>query len=193
VEGRNKTEYYAGVVARAYRRAIDDYYRSPQEWDYRNYLDEFHTLQNRGYCLGFYDGRPDQNYQYTRTLGDWLFAGSIIEWQGDDMIFELRNCLEKGEWVEFLVPGSLDNIRIDFPDGFEDAKTGAVTDRVSAGQHKTIRIKPCHCHCEERSDKAIPANLKKLLPPLTLARKPNALTPENRNLLAQSKKSFHIV
>ena len=29
VEGRNKTEYYAGVVARAYRQAIDDIYANP--------------------------------------------------------------------------------------------------------------------------------------------------------------------
>ena len=28
VEGRNKTEYYAGIVARAYRKAIDDYYNT---------------------------------------------------------------------------------------------------------------------------------------------------------------------
>ena len=31
IEGRNKTEYYAGTVARAYRQAIDDYYKNPEE------------------------------------------------------------------------------------------------------------------------------------------------------------------
>jgi putative protease len=107
VEGRNKTEYYAGTVARAYRQAIDDYYQSPEKWDYRKYMDDLYALQNRGYCLGFHDGKLtniSQNYEYTRTLGEWLFAGSIVEWQGDDAIFELRNYIEAGEPIEFLFP-----------------------------------------------------------------------------------------
>ena len=69
VEGRNKTEYYAGIVARAYRRAIDDYYAAPDNWDYHKYMPELDTLQNRGYCLGFHDGKLtniSQNYEFCR-------------------------------------------------------------------------------------------------------------------------------
>ena len=40
-----------------------------------------------------------QNYEYTRTLGDWLFAGSIVEWQGDEAIFEVRNYINSGEEI----------------------------------------------------------------------------------------------
>ena len=85
-------------------------------------MEELYTLQNRGYCLGFYDGHLtniSQNYEYTRTLGDWLFAGSIVEWDGDDAIFEIRNYIDSNEEFEFLVPGSLDVIKLKMSD-FEE-------------------------------------------------------------------------
>ena len=179
VEGRNKTEYYAAIIARVYRKAIDDYYKDPANWDYTKYMDELYTLQNRGYCLGFHDGKLSnlaQNYEYTRTLGDWLFAGSIKEWQGDDAIFELRNYISKGEWIEFLAPNG-ENIRLDF-DQFEDAFNGETTDKVSAGQGKTIRIKNI-------------GHLKEKLPQYTVARKPAKLTEQSQQMLNNKKEEFN--
>ncbi len=185
VEGRNKTEYYAGIVARAYRQAIDDYYAAPDKWDYRKYMPELDTLQNRGYCLGFHDGKLtniSQNYEYTRTLGDWLFAGSIVEWQGDDAVFEIRNYINGGEFIEFLIPDTLENLRLTL-DKFEDAETGEITPKVSAGQGKKIRIKP--------EDWPRPVQeIKKLLPQYVIARKPAQLTPENGQMLKHKKDEF---
>ena len=177
VEGRNKTEYYAGVVARAYRKAIDDYYENPETWDYKKYMDEILTLQNRGYCLGFHDGKLtniSQNYEYTRTLGEWLFAGSIVEWDGDDAIFELRNYIAGGDEIEFLIPNGLDNFKLKL-DKFEDAMTGEVTDKVSAGQGKKIRIRP------EAWGRDI-NEVKKLLPQYVIARKFQGLSGENKEM-----------
>ena len=188
VEGRNKTEYYAGIVARAYRKAIDDYYAAPDKWDYHKYMPELDTLQNRGYCLGFHDGKLtniSQNYEYTRTLGDWLFAGSIVEWQGNDAVFEIRNYINEGEFIDFLIPGSLENLRLTLNE-FEDAETGEITSKVSAGQGKKIRIKP----------EAWPLpiqEIKKLLPQYVIARKPAALTPENEQMLQHKKTEFTIL
>jgi len=177
VEGRNKTEYYAGVVARAYRQAIDDYYANPEAWNYEKYMPELMTLQNRGYCLGFHDGKLtniSQNYEYTRTLGEWLFAGSIVEWQGNDAIFELRNYIAAGEKIEFLIAGGLNNFNLVLSE-FEDADTGEVTAKVSAGQGKKIRIKPA-------SWKRDVAEVKKLLPVYTVARKFQGLKGENAEM-----------
>ena len=178
VEGRNKTEYYAGTVARVYRKAIDDWYTSPSTWDYNKYMNELNTLQNRGYCLGFHDGKLtniSQNYEYTRTLGDWLFAGSIIEWQGDDAIFEIRNYINSGEEIKFLSPNGLQNISLKL-DEFEDALTGEVTPKVSAGQGKSIRIKP--------TSWSLPIEeIKKLLPQYVIARKFAPLKDDNRKML----------
>lgn len=201
VEGRNKTEYYAAVVARTYRQAIDDYYSDPRHWDFRRYMDDLYTLQNRGYCLGFHDGKLtniSQNYEYTRTLGDWLFAGSIVEWQGNQAIFEIRNYIDKGEFIEFLLPGTLDNLRITF-DEFEDADSGEITAKVSAGQGKKIRIdfnkcKIQYCRNEKEEQKTVPElnieNIKKLLPQYCIARKPAPLTGENRTMLDHKKAEF---
>jgi len=177
VEGRNKTEYYAGVVARAYRQAIDDYYANPKDWQPDKYMPELMTLQNRGYCLGFHDGKItniSQNYEYTRTLGEWLFAGSIVEWQGDDAIFELRNYIEAGEPIEFLIPNGLNNLTLVLNE-FEDADTGEITAKVSAGQGKKIRIKPTQW------DKPI-SEIKKLLPQYVIARKFQGLKGENAEM-----------
>ncbi len=186
IEGRNKTEYYAGVVARAYRRAIDDWYASPQTWDYNKYMPDLNTLQNRGYCLGFHDGKLtniSQNYEYTRTLGDWLFAGSIVEWQGDDAVFEIRNYIDKGEFIEFLIPGTLENLCLTLTE-FEDAETGETTPKVSAGQGKKIRIRP------KAWNKDI-SEIKRLLPQYAIARKPANLTGENQIRLNHKKAEFN--
>lgn len=185
VEGRNKTEYYAGTVARAYRQAIDDYYKDPQSWDYHKYMDDLYTLQNRGYCLGFHDGKLtniSQNYEYTRTLGEWLFAGSIIEWQGDDAVFEVRNYINNGEFIDFLIPGTMENLRLVLTE-FEDAETGEKTERVSAGQGKKIRIKP------HQWPMAVD-KVKHRLPQYTIARKPAALTGENQAMYQRKQSEF---
>ncbi len=185
VEGRNKTEYYTGIVARAYRQAIDDYYQSPETWDYTKYIDDLNTLQNRGYCLGFHDGKItniSQNYEYTRTLGDWLFAGSIVEWQGNDVIFEVRNYINSDEFIEFVIPGTLENLRL-YLSEFEDAETGEITPRVSAGQGKKIRI-----HAD-KWNKPID-EIQKLIPQYTIARKLGKLNEESTEMLNHKKSEF---
>jgi len=185
VEGRNKTEYYAGIVARTYRQAIDDWYQNPNNWDYHKYMPELETLQNRGYCLGFHDGKLtniSQNYEYTRTLGDWLFAGSIIEWQGNEAIFEIRNFINANEEFEFLVPNSLEVIKLKLNE-FEDATTAEITSKVSAGQNKSIRIKP------ENWNRPID-EIKKLLPQYTIARKYAPISGENKTMLDNKKQEF---
>ena len=188
VEGRNKTEYYAAIVARTYRQAIDDWYKDPKSWNYEKYMDELYSLQNRGYCLGFHDGtitNISQNYEYTRTLGDWLFAGSIIEWQNDDAIFELRNYINSGETIEFLIPQGLQNLALTLNE-FEDADSGEITTKVSAGQNKKIRIRP-------QFWKQPVNEIKKLLPKYVIARKKSPLQGENRTMLDNKKQEYNIL
>ena len=185
VEGRNKTEYYAGIVARTYRQAIDDWYSSPDTWDYTRYMPELDTLQNRGYCLGFHDGKLtniSQNYEYTRTLGDWLFAGSIVEWQGDDAIFEIRNYIDSGESIEFLQPHSLNNLWLSLTE-FEDADSGEITAKVSAGQGKKIRLRPTVWNQDINE-------VKRLLPQYTIARKFQPLSGPNGEMLHRKQQEF---
>ena len=185
VEGRNKTEYYAGVVARTYRQAIDDWYRTPETWAWQKYMPELNTLQNRGYCLGFHDGKLtniSQNYEYTRTLGDWLFAGSIVRWDGNEAIFEVRNFIMADEEIEFLIPNSLETMKLKLS-SFEDASTGELSQKVSAGQGKSFRIKA--------SDWPEPIEkIKQLLPQYTIARKKAPLEGTHRTMLDNKEREF---
>lgn len=188
VEGRNKTEYYAGTVARAYRQAIDDYNKDKAHWTPDVYMKELYTLQNRGYCLGFFDGKLtdlSQNYAYTRTLGNYLFAGSIVKWDGDDALFELRNYIDAGETIEFLIPNSLDVLKLSLKE-FEDAQTGEISSKVSAGQNKTIRIHPASW------GKPID-EVKKLLPQYVIARKFAPLSGENKKMYDKNTKVFDAI
>ena len=57
IEGRNKSIYYVAIAARAYRMAIDDWYKDPDNWSADKYLTELDTLSNRGYTIAFHEGR----------------------------------------------------------------------------------------------------------------------------------------
>ncbi|HJN25603.1 MAG TPA: U32 family peptidase [Rhodospirillales bacterium] len=179
VEGRNKSEYYAAITARAYRHAIDAWYASPSDWKPDEYLRELYTLQSRGYSLGFHEGRLTNlahNYDRTDTVGGWLYAGVISKWDGDDMIFLIRNPLRTGAILEFLPPLAFEPIRLRLYE-FENADTGENTEKVAPGQGRSIRIPASAFHNED------PATLKTQLPPMSVARTEADLSEERRTLL----------
>ena len=135
--------------------------------------------------MGFHDGKLtniSQNYEYTRTLGEWLFAGSIVEWQGNEAIFEVRNYINSGEPIDFLIPNGLENERLILSE-FEDAETGEITPRVSAGQGKKIRIKP------NAWSKPI-EQIKQILPQYVIARKYQGLKGENQEFYEHKQHEF---
>ena len=179
VEGRNKSEYYAAITARAYRLAIDDWYADPESWSPDAYLREIYTLQNRGYSLGFHEGRLTNiahNYDRTDTVGGWLYAGVVERWEGDDIIFSLRNALKSGAVIEFLSPHEIEPIRLRLYE-FIDAKKGTVMEKASPGQDRAIRIPGELFHNEDL------ARLKELLPPLSIGRTEAVLNEDRQALL----------
>ncbi|MCR4377497.1 MAG: U32 family peptidase [Rhodospirillales bacterium] len=179
VEGRNKSEYYAAITARAYRLAIDAWYADPQSWSPEPYLREIYTLQNRGYSLGFHDGRLTNiahNYERTDTVGGWLFAGSIERWQGDDMIFAPRNALRPGVVIEFLPPGRIEPVRLRLYE-FVNADTGESSDKANPGLGNAIRIAAAQFHNEDLK------TIQELLPPMTVGRIEAVLSDDRQALL----------
>ena len=111
-----------------------------------------------------------------------MFAGSIVEWQGDDAIFEIRNYINSGETIEFLIPGTMDNISLSLTE-FEDAVSGEITSRVSAGEGKKIRIRP------QSWSKPV-EQIKKLLPQYVIARKLQGLNGENKEMYDRKREEF---
>ena len=107
VEGRGKSEYYAAVVARAYRMAIDDYYADPENWDAADYMGELETVGNRGYTLAFHKGRLtnlSHGYEHTAAISTWEYAGVVSEVTEDAFLVEVKNKLEAGDVLELVSP-----------------------------------------------------------------------------------------
>ncbi|HHI81612.1 MAG TPA: peptidase U32 [Rhizobiales bacterium] len=172
VEGRNKSVYYVAVVARIYRKAMDDWARDPQNWKPDAYMDELMNVQNRGYTLAFHDGRLTNyahNYEQTQTLGEWEFAGFVCGHEDDGLLLEVKNRIVAGDVLEFLPPDGGDTILLRVYE-FEHAATGKVTDEVHAGTKPVIRLA---CSLFDHEDTA---TLEKRLPELTIVRKETPLT-----------------
>jgi len=179
IEGRNKSEYYAGTVARAYRKAIDDYNKDPESWDYHEYMDELYTLQSRGYTLGFHNGRvydTAQQYETSRSLGDYQYAMYIEKWDGDDMIVKVKNATREGDEIIFLAPNG-ENISLVMTE-FEDSKTGVKAVKADPCVDKLLRIRNMSEH-------------KDILPEMTIARKKALfVTEEDFPYIGSNKESF---
>lgn len=143
IEGRNKTPYYVAQTARAYRRAIDDWFDDPESWRFEKYQAELDTLQNRGYTTGFFESTPDgsaQNYVSTRSDGDWRNAAVIRRWTPDGAEVEVFQKIERGDVLSFLPPdgnGTIDVAVRRVIDGLKNQEVAA----VSPGRpHQTVFI-----------------------------------------------------
>ncbi len=188
IEGRNKSMYYVAVVARAYRMAIDDYYRDPDNWNPQKYMDEMYSVANRGYTTAFHEGRLNNyahNYEDTHSIGEWEFAGIIEDVTDEAFYMKVKNKIVAGEVLEFLQPLSDESILLRIYD-FEDAKSGEMTQEVHAGKQPVVRI-PFSLF-----DKEDAATFKDRFPVNTVVRKEKPLTPEQWSRLKLDRTSERI-
>ncbi|MFT4718184.1 MAG: putative protease [Rickettsiales bacterium] len=183
VEGRNKSEFYAGSVARIYRLAIDDYYKNPTNWDYQKYMPELDAISNRGYSLAFHDGRLTNlahDYDSTKSSSVHEYIARVRCWEGNDIIIDIKNHLVAGDVLEFMSPYRSEVILLRIYE-FKNAKTGVITDVVNQSQkNEGVRLISAIFHEEDLVE------LKRLLPELTLIRK-----DKNLNLVEESRKLLH--
>jgi len=143
IEGRTKSEYYVAQTARIYRKAIDDYYENPKNWNPQIYIDELNTLQNRGYTLGFFDGMPSQtaqDYKDTSSKSNYRNCGFVREVYTDNIIMEIRHKLSAGDTIELLSPYKFEPYKIKL-ETINLANSNKVTDTVSPGAlNQAIKI-----------------------------------------------------
>lgn len=142
IEGRNKSAYYAAQTARAYRKAIDDYFNDPSAWAPEPYMRELATLQNRGYTLGFFDGIPSsqaQDYSDTSSKSDWRNIGYVKENRGNSLVIDLRNKIVKGDKIEILSPYKFEPEIITI-DGLIDGFDGSQAASIAPGREKQTAI-----------------------------------------------------
>jgi putative protease len=193
VEGRNKTEFYVGSVARVYRSAIDDYIANPNNWNSENYMDEINSIANRGYTMAFHDGRLTNlahDYESTGSTSFYEYAGKIIDYVGDDLVIEAKNLLEKGDVLEFLSPFQREPILLRIYE-FAMIKTLKnheeqiiITDKLHGGQKPKFKIAISAFHLYDAK------KIKELLPPLTLIRKEKN-NIESEKLKVESRQLSH--
>lgn len=116
VEGRMKTALYVATVARTYRRAIDDYRRSPEL--YRKnlpwYLDQISNCTYRQFTTGFFFGKPDEStqiYGSNTYVKEYTYLCTVGEEKDGLCRIEQRNKFSVGETIEIMKPGG-DNIEV---------------------------------------------------------------------------------
>ncbi|WP_210092821.1 U32 family peptidase [Ruegeria sp. HKCCSP346] len=175
VEGRGKSEYYAAIVARAYRMAIDDYYADPQNWDPKPYMRELETVGNRGYTLAFHEGRLTNyahDYEHTASIAQWEYAGIVTEVTQDAFLVEVKNKLEPGDVLDFVSPISRETVLLRVYD-FERASDGARMNAVHGSTKTVIRL-PFTLFDHEDID-----DLRARFPAYSVLRKERALTDEH--------------
>jgi putative protease len=115
VEGRMKSALYVASICRAYRMAIDDYFKSPALYESRIpfYREEISKCTYREYTTGFFFGKPAEDaqiYDAATYVSEWVYLGVV----GDDsrvidgrMAYglEQKNKFRVGDTVEIMKPG----------------------------------------------------------------------------------------
>ncbi|MCH9739371.1 MAG: U32 family peptidase, partial [Epsilonproteobacteria bacterium] len=104
IEGRTKSPYYAGVVTKAYRHAIDDYYAGT--FDEAIYQKELHTTQNRGFSDAYLVSKPfernnTQSHDFTIQDGTHQVAALVSE---DGLTWRCKDKTCVGDTVEIVLP-----------------------------------------------------------------------------------------
>ena len=115
IEGRMKTALYVATVARTYRKAIDDYNKSPELYKQNMpwYLDQISNCTYRQFTTGFFFGKPTEEaqiYDNNTYVKEYTYLGIVGE-QNEEGLYriEQRNKFSVGETIEVMKPNG-DNI-----------------------------------------------------------------------------------
>mgnify|MGYP003331055805 CR=1 FL=1 len=109
IEGRMKTALYVATVARTYRKAIDDYFKSEECYKQNIpwYKEEISKCTYRQFSTGFYYGKPtheNQIYDSNTYVNEYIYLGIIDEVNGNVIKTEQRNKFSVGEQIEIMKP-----------------------------------------------------------------------------------------
>lgn len=110
VEGRTKSEFYAAMVARAYRGALNDLVAGKPFNPY--WQEELNKLTHRGYHTAFMfenPGHQGQNYQSSTNYNQqYKCVGFVKESLAPDQAtVTVKNKLYQGQTVELISPNGL--------------------------------------------------------------------------------------
>ena len=135
IEGRLKTEYYVATVVNAYRNAIDDYMRDPDNFNADKYIEELEKTKTRGLTTFYFNDRNNkdfQDYSGRQYNSNYEFGGKVIKEIDDKVLIEIRNKLSIGDALELIIPGKIEPLKFDI-EKLWDADTMEEIDTVNPG------------------------------------------------------------
>ena len=135
IEGRLKTEYYLASVINAYRNAIDDYKKDPENYDYTKYLKELEKVKTRGLTTFYFNDRKNkdiQEYSGRQYNEKYEFGGKVVDYEEEKAVIEIKNKLNVNDEMELLVPNKLEPIKFHI-EGLWDYETKEEINNISPG------------------------------------------------------------
>ena len=114
IEGRLKTEYYLASVVNAYRNALDDYQKAPEQYDANKYKKELEKTKTRGLTTFYFNDRNNkdfQEYEGKQYNSDFEFGAKVVQ-VGEDgkTVVEIKNKLKVGDNLEIIVPHQIEAV-----------------------------------------------------------------------------------
>lgn len=110
IEGRMKSIYYVANTVRVYRKAIDEYMKAPENYNFDSkWLEELKKVSHRKFTTGFYLNKPteeDQLYASSSYIREYDFIGIVLEYDENTgmALIEQRNRIFKGDNIEVIGP-----------------------------------------------------------------------------------------
>ncbi len=155
IEGRTKSSYYAGITARTYRAAIDDFYAD--KFEKQKYIDELNSTKNRGFSDGYLVNRPYEKHD-TQNLEQSISEGThqvVAEVTGNSSGVLSKDKLEPNVEYELILPsqsitevdneiGTIKKDGLNWSIKFKELKTakGKVYESIHSGNVNVI-VTPC--------------------------------------------------
>ncbi|HHW69388.1 MAG TPA: U32 family peptidase [Tenericutes bacterium] len=112
IEGRMRSIYYIATVVGVYRKAIDKYYNSNENYEYNEkYEKMLRECANRDSVPQFFNNINDETCQYYNgrmEVSNQDFLGVVLEYDDELKLatIEQRNYFKKGDLVEFFGPNN---------------------------------------------------------------------------------------
>ena len=108
IEGRIKSSYYIATILRAYRLAIDEYLKSPDDYKFNEkYDEEIEMTSHRPFTSGFYFGNPGAEGQYNQSskyFSEAQYKADVVEVKDGRLYIYLKNGINEGDTLEIIGP-----------------------------------------------------------------------------------------
>ena len=149
IEGRLKTEYYLASIVNAYRNAIDDYEKDPENYDYTKYLKELEKVKTRGLTTFYFNDRNNkdiQEYAGKQYNEKYEFGAKVVKYNKEKSIVEIKNKLQIGDLMEIIVPNQIEPVQFTIEKMWDIDKEQEINEISPGVKGQQVKLKlPIEC------------------------------------------------